>query len=92
MKKAADATIEKENVQKIKKISFLDSGLNLRRRRRNAEGVLFARGARRHRRRAGYIPEVIRPNRTKPKRSYARFQERATNRVIVADFKLKAEL
>ena len=47
------------------------------------------RGIRRNRRSAGYVPEVIKPHRAKPAKSYARFQEKNTNRVIVADFKLK---
>ena len=68
----------------------IDSGLNSRRRRRrNAEGVRFRRGTIRNRRQVGYVAEVVRPNRTKPKRNYVRFQERSSNRVIVADFKLK---
>ena len=49
----------------------------------------MVRGIRRNRRAAGYVPEVIKPNRAKPAKSYARFQEKNTNRVIVADFKLK---
>lgn len=68
---------------------FKSSGLNRRRRRRNTDGVRLVRGIRRNRRSAGYVPEVIKPNRAKPAKSYARFQEKNTNRVIVADFKLK---